>query len=322
LELDLPERKIELSDQGDVTSVKFRDRFDAHKLIEEFMVLANVCAAETLMAKGQPLLFRVHEDPDQDKLESLRETAKSVGLSLPKGQVLQTRHLNALLHAAAGKDEAELINIATLRSMQQAYYGPENLSHFGLALKNYAHFTSPIRRYADLLVHRALISAHGWGDDGLSADDRDRLKSTADHISMTERRSMLAERDTNDRYLARYMADQVGAAFTGRIAGIAKFGVFVKLDDTGADGLVPMRELGREYFHYDRDTQTLQGRDSGALIQLGQRAKVKLAEASALTGGLVFELIDLEHTKLDRRGKGTRKIGRPKHRKVTRRRRE
>ena len=168
------------------------------------MVLANVAAAETLIAKQQPLLFRVHEEPSPEKLDSLRETAKSVGLVLAKGQVLQTRHLNQLLKAATGKDEAELINLSTLRSMTQAYYSSQNMSHFGLALQNYAHFTSPIRRYADLLLHRALVSAHGWASDGLSPQDVEMLDETAKHISETERRSMLAERDTSDRYLGQF----------------------------------------------------------------------------------------------------------------------
>ncbi|MGB1234941.1 MAG: RNB domain-containing ribonuclease, partial [Planktomarina sp.] len=318
LELDLPERKIVLSDMGKVTSIQFSDRFDAHKLIEEFMVLANVCAAETLNQKNQPLLFRNHEEPDQDKLEKLRETAASVGLKLAKGQVLQTRHLNQLLNASAGMDEAELINISTLRSMSQAYYGPENMSHFGLALKNYAHFTSPIRRYADLLVHRALISAHGWGDDGLSPQDRERMKATGEHISSTERRSMIAERDTTDRYVAQYLVDRVGSDFTGKVAGIAKFGVFVKLDETGADGLVPMRELGREYFHYDRERQTLMGSDTGTMITMGLRAKVRLAEATPITGGLIFELLELENAQMahpKKRGELNRGRGKPAGRK-------
>ncbi len=294
LELDLPERKIELSDTGEVASINYRDRFDAHKLIEEFMVLANVAAAETLNAKKSPLIFRVHEEPDPSKLDALRDVAKASGLPLAKGQVLHTRHLNNLLQAAAGKDEAELINMATLRSMTQAYYSPDNKGHFGLALRNYAHFTSPIRRYADLIVHRALVSAHGWGDDGLTAADIERLEQTSNHISDTERRSMLAERDTTDRYLAAFMSERVGHNFTGRVAGIAKFGIFVKLDETGADGLVPMRELGKEFFHFDRETGTLQGADSGRIIRSGQRATVKIAEAVPITGGLVFELLDLE----------------------------
>jgi ribonuclease R len=291
LELDLPERRIELDDDGRVTSVAFKERLDAHRLIEEFMVLANVAAAETLIAKRTPLLFRVHEEPSPEKLDALREVAESAGLTLAKGQVLQTRHLNDLLRAA-DDDTAELISISTLRSMQQAYYTAENFGHFGLALKSYAHFTSPIRRYADLVVHRALISAHGWGKDGLTPAEVERLEETGKLISGTERRSMVAERDTSDRYLAAFLSDRVGAEFPGRISGIAKFGVFVKLDETGADGLLPMRALGQEYFHYDAEAQTLMGADSGVMIGIGDRVLVKLAEAVPVTGGLILELLE------------------------------
>ncbi len=300
LDLDLPERKIILSDDGEVQSVAFRDRLDAHRLIEEFMILANVSAAETLIAKRRPLLFRVHEEPAPEKLESLRETAQAAGLNLAKGQVLQTRHLNALLNAAAGTEDAELINLSTLRSMAQAYYNPENFGHFGLALRNYAHFTSPIRRYADLIVHRALILAHGWGKDGLSPDEIERLEETANHISDTERRSMMAERDTTDRYLAAYLSERVGSEFTGRISGIARFGAFVKLDESGADGLVPVRSLGREFFHFDREAGTLMGSDTGLTIAIGQRVTVRLTEAVPVTGGLELELLSIDDQALPR----------------------
>ena len=328
LELDLPERKIILSDSGKVASVNFSERLDAHRLIEECMVLANVAAAETLIAKQQPLLFRVHEEPSPEKLDCLRETAKSVGLVLAKGQVLQTRHLNQLLKAAAGKDEAELINLSTLRSMTQAYYSSQNMSHFGLALQNYAHFTSPIRRYADLLLHRALVSAHGWATDGLSPQDIEMLDETAKHISETERRSMLAERDTTDRYLASFMSERVGNEFSGRISGVARFGIFVKLDETAADGLVPIRSLGREYFEHDADSQTLRGTDSGTVINLGQRVVVRLAETTPTTGGILLDLLELEDSKLQTRPR-QRKIAsasnrrgpkKGKSRKVTRKR--
>jgi ribonuclease R len=294
LDLDLPERRIELDEDGKVTAVNFKERLDAHRLIEEFMVLANVCAAETLIAKKTPLLFRVHEEPSPTKLDALREVAEASGLVLAKGQVLKTAHLNRLLAQAQGTDADELINIATLRSMTQAYYNAENFGHFGLALLNYAHFTSPIRRYSDLIVHRALIAAHGWGKDGLSPWDIEHLDETAKQISDTERRSMMAERDTTDRYLAAFLSEHVGAEFGGRISGIAKFGVFVKLDGTGADGMIPIRNLGREYFHYDADTQTLTGSETGNTIGLGQRARVRLVEAAPITGGLIVELLELD----------------------------
>ena len=298
LDLDLPERRVVLSDTGKVTSINFKERLDAHRLIEEFMVLANVCAAETLLKKKVPLLFRIHEEPTQEKLESLRETALAAGFTLAKGQVLQTAHLNKLLNDAAGSDDAELINLSTLRSMTQAYYGPQHIGHFGLALRSYAHFTSPIRRYADLIVHRALITAHGWGKDGLRPEDFETLEQTGAHISDTERRSMTAERDTTDRYLASYLSERVGNEFSGRISGIARFGVFVKLDETGADGLLPMRALGREYFHYDAETQSLMGADTGTVISLGQRVKVRLAEATPITGGILLELLEIEDQKV------------------------
>ncbi|MDG1431373.1 MAG: ribonuclease R [Paracoccaceae bacterium] len=294
LELDLPERKIILSDDGKVASVNFRDRFDAHKLIEEFMVLANVAAAEILVEKRTPQLFRVHEEPAPEKLESLRETAQASGLNLAKGQVLQTRHLNRLLNDASDTDFAELINMSTLRSMTQAYYSPQNFGHFGLALKSYAHFTSPIRRYSDLIVHRALVSAHGWGDDGLNNEEIERLEETAKHISETERRSMVAERDTTDRYLAAFLSERVGADLTGRISGVQRFGAFVRLDETGADGLIPVRSIGSEYFHYDQEEQILEGSDSGLRIGIGQRVLVRLTEAVPVTGGLMLELLELD----------------------------
>jgi ribonuclease R len=309
LALDLPERQIILDDDGRVRSVAFKDRLDAHRLIEEFMVLANVAAAEALIAKRQPLLFRVHEEPAPEKLDALREIVQAEGLTLAKGQVLRTEHLNRLLAAARDTDAAELINLATLRSMTQAYYTPQNFGHFGLALKAYAHFTSPIRRYADLIVHRALVTAHGWGDDGLGIEEIDRLEQTGTHISETERRSMVAERDTKDRYLAAFLSDRIGAELPGRISGIQRFGAFVKLDETGADGLVPVRSIGSEYFHFDGESQTLSGSDTGLTLGLGQRVTVRIAEAVPVTGGLMLELIEvdgkvLKRGSVRRRGKG------------------
>ncbi|MEE2862129.1 MAG: ribonuclease R [Pseudomonadota bacterium] len=300
LDLDLPERRIELTAEGRVKSVAFRDRLDAHRLIEEFMILANVASAEELSRRQRPLLFRVHEEPSLDKMDALREVAQASGFTLAKGQVLHTSHLNRLLAQAEGTDFDELINISTLRSMTQAYYHPENFGHFGLSLKSYAHFTSPIRRYADLVVHRALISGHGWGKDGLDDAQIERLDETAKHISETERRSMAAERDTTDRYLAAFLAERVGTEMTGRISGIQKFGAFVKLDETGADGLLPIRAIGQEYFHFDPDAQMLIGSDTGLEIGIGQRVTVRLAEALPLTGGLTLELLELEGKALPR----------------------
>ena len=309
LDLDLPERQVILSDDGQVKSVAFKDRLDAHRLIEEFMVLANVAAAKTLIAKRQPLLFRVHEEPPPEKMEALREVAQASGLTLAKGQVLKTAHLNRLLAQAEGTENDELINMAVLRSMTQAYYSPQNFGHFGLSLQAYAHFTSPIRRYADLIVHRALITAHGWGKDGLTPEEIERLQSTADQISMTERRSMEAERDTTDRYLAAYLSERVGTEMTGRISGIQRFGAFVRLDETGADGLIPVREIGSEFFHYDRKSQTLMGSETGLIIEPGQRVLVRLSEAVPVTGGILLELLELDGSELPSGGGARRKSG-------------
>ncbi|MCB1376170.1 MAG: RNB domain-containing ribonuclease, partial [Rhodobacteraceae bacterium] len=236
------------------------------------------------------------------------EIVDSVGLTLARGQVLKTAHLNRLLDGVAGTEHAEMINMSVLRAMTQAYYTPENFGHFGLNLPRYGHFTSPIRRYADLIVHRALIRAHRWGDDGLTHEEEAALEETGEHISMTERRSMMAERDTTDRYIAAWLADRVGSEFEGTIAGVARFGLFVRLDETGADGLIPISSLGTEYFRHDAESQTLTGERSGRVLGLGQRVTVRLAEAAPITGGLLFELLEVEGRRMPtppRAAKGT-----------------
>jgi len=294
LDLDLPERRITFDAEGRVASISFRERLPAHRLIEDFMVEANVAAAETLGQLHQPLLYRVHEPPEAEKLDALREVAEASGFALPRGQVLTTAQLNRLLAQAEGGESDAILNMSVLRAMQQAFYGPENLGHFGLALREYAHFTSPIRRYADLIVHRSLIAAHRWGSDGLSAQDAQMIADTGLRISAAERRSMAAERDTTDRYVAAFMADRVGQEMTGHVSGVQRFGLFVRLDETGADGLLPVRALGHEFFVHDADAQTLMGAESGIVLGLGQRLRVRLAEAVPVTGGLRFDLVAVE----------------------------
>ena len=291
LELDLPERKLVLDDKGMVLRVVTPLRLDAHKLIEEFMIQANASAAEELEAKKTPQLYRIHEPPSEEKVRALSQFLKTLDLSLPLGQVMRPKHFNQLLIEVKGKDYQNLVNDVVLRTQAQAVYSPINKGHFGLALRRYSHFTSPIRRYADLIVHRALVSALGFGDDGLSADDITRLSETADMISDAERRAMAAERETTDRLIAAHLAGQTGAHFRGRIGGVVGAGLFIKLNDTGADGFVPVSSLGPDYFVYSVVEHSLVGQRTGATFQLGDQVEVKLLEVTPVSGGLRFEMV-------------------------------
>jgi ribonuclease R len=291
LELDLPERKLVLDAHGLIERVVTPLRLDAHRLIEEFMIQANIAAAEELEKHRAPLLYRVHEPPSAEKVRALADFLRTVGISLPLGQVMRPRHFNRILATAAGKDYQHVVNEIVLRTQAQAVYAPENRGHFGLALPRYAHFTSPIRRYADLIVHRGLISALVLGDDGLSAADISALKETADMISDAERRAMAAERETVDRMIARHLADQMGALFRGRIRGVVGAGLFITLDDSGADGFVPTASLGTGRFVLDQIRHALVGEQSGDTYQLGDRVEVRLVEAAPVSGGMRFELV-------------------------------
>ena len=291
LDLDLPERKVDIDDNGVVLSVAPRPRLDSHRLIEEFMVLANVAAAEELERLHQPCMYRVHPPPTDEKLANLRVFLGTMGISLPAGDQVHPRDLDHILRRVAGTPEATVVNEVMLRSQSQAAYSPDNIGHFGLALTRYAHFTSPIRRYADLLVHRALIKGLRLGRDGLTEEQAAHLEDTADHITATERRAQLAERDAVDRYLAAYMADKVGAHFAARISGVTRFGLFVTVADSGASGIVPIGSLLDDYWHHDEREQTLTGRHTHLVFRLAQDVEVRLAEASPVTGGLVFHIL-------------------------------
>ena len=293
LDLDLPERLVKLGDDGRIAEIGVRERLDSHKLIEEFMVLANVAAAQALEQRRAPCLYRVHDRPDVAKLESLREFLGTLGIPLPSGTKLGPGDLNRVLTGIAGKPVARLVNETILRSQSQAVYSPDNLGHFGLALARYAHFTSPIRRFPDLLVHRALIAAYGLGDGGLAEGERGRFTEFGEHLSMCERRAVMAERGAMDRYVAAYMAAHVGATFSGRVTSVTRFGLFAALDGTGADGLIPIRTLGQEFFAHDKGRQLLIGQRTGETYGLGDRLRLKLAEADTATGGLLFELVDV-----------------------------
>lgn len=292
LELELTERRVVVDDEGQITAIVPRERLDSHKLIEEFMIAANVAAASELERLQRPCMYRVHEQPDPVKIEALAQVLASMDLHLARGQVIRPKVLTRLLVKAAQRPEKPMINELILRTQSQAVYSPENIGHFGLALTRYAHFTSPIRRYADLLVHRALISGLKLGGDGLPPDAAERFEETAQHISMTERRSAAAERDAVDRLTAAYMSDKVGAIFQGRVNGVTRFGLFVTLDDSGADGLVPMSSLPDDRYDHNEAKHCLIGRRWGRVYSLGDRVAVRLMEATPVTGGLVLQMIE------------------------------
>ncbi len=292
LDLDLPERRVLLTEDGKVAAVVPRPRLDSHRLIEEFMVLANVCAAEELERRHQPCMYRVHAPPSDEKLEALRTFLHGLGISLPAGDQIHPRDLDRVLSQVRGQPQAPLVNEVVLRSQSQAAYSPDNIGHFGLALPRYAHFTSPIRRYADLLVHRALIAGLRLGDGALAKDAGAGFPDVAEHITGTERRAALAERDAIDRYLAAFMADKVGATFAARISGVQRFGLFVTLVGSGASGLVPTATLPDDFWVHDEATRSLSGRRTRLVFTLAQEVDVRLSEASPVTGGLIFNILD------------------------------
>ena len=324
LELDMPERKIELASDGAVKAITVRQRLDSHRLIEEFMIAANVAAAETLEKARKPCMYRIHDEPSAEKVAALRDVLDSVGITFARGGVASPKRFNQVLKQAAGTPHAEMVNVMVLRTQAQAEYGPGNLGHFGLALRRYCHFTSPIRRYADLMVHRALIDAVGLGEGGLGNKARD-LVEDGKHLSDTERRAAGAERAAVDRYTAGYLADRVGAVFPGRVNGVTRFGLFVTLIETGADGLVPIRTLADDYYVHDESRHSLRGRRGGREYRLGQTVEVRLTEANPITGGMIFALTEAggpASEKREIRGKPGEKTGRKRSRHRAARRRE
>ena len=291
LDLDLPERKILLDEQGRVAKIVTPERLVAHRLIEEMMIQANVAAAETLEEKKSPLVYRVHDAPSMEKLKALRDFLETLDMKIPHAGALKPSAFNTVLEQAKDLPVPELVNEVILRSQAQAEYAPQNLGHFGLNLARYAHFTSPIRRYADLLVHRALVKALKLGAGGLTDEEIPRLNAIAKAISDTERRAMAAERETADRLIAAHLADRVGATFQGRIAGVTRSGLFVKLKDTGADGYIPISSLGNDYYHHVEAAHALIGARSGEGYRLGDKVEVKLVEAIPSAGAMRFEML-------------------------------
>jgi len=319
LDLDLPERRVVIDEQGRILSVAPRERLDAHKLIEDYMIAANVAAAKALEAKKLPVMYRVHEPPAREKLVALKEYLKTLGVEFALGQVIRPATFNRLLEKIGDSDFRPQAMEQVLRTQTQAYYGPQNAGHFGLALGSYAHFTSPIRRYSDVMVHRALVAGYALGEGGLSPEESANFERIGEAISQLERRAMEAERETIDRYVAAYLSEHVGEIMPVRITGVQSFGFFATVEGIGGDGLVPARDLGTEYFRYDEAGQRLVGEHSGTEFAIGQRLELRLAEANPANGALRFELPDGKgsagrSSREDRRGKPPRVLkrrGRP-----------
>ncbi len=290
LELDLVERKIIVDrESGAVLGVEPRARYDSHKLIEEFMIAANVAAAETLATSAYPCVYRVHDKPDPERIDGLREALQSIDIAFPNAGEARPADFNRVLATVRNGPNMHMVNTLVLRTQAQAVYSPDNLGHFGLGLKKYAHFTSPIRRYSDLLVHRALIAANKLGDGGWDTKQDPDLVATCEFISMTERRASLAERQTVDRFTASFLSERTGAVFKGRVSGVSRFGVFVNLDETGADGILPMRNLPQDFYDLDERQHRIVGRRNGLQLRVGDVLDVKLLETDEVTGGIVFE---------------------------------
>jgi ribonuclease R len=292
LQINRPERRIEMDDKGKITRIYIQPSLEAHKLIEEMMVTANVCAAETLEKAQRPVIYRVHDTPPDDRVRALSDFLGSMNVKLSLGQTLLPKLFNGLMEQAADQPYAPTISEAVLRTQAQAVYTIENIGHFGLNLGRYAHFTSPIRRYADLTVHRALIAALKAGKDGQTDAEAEALPDIAEAISQTERRAMLAERSAGERYLSAHMSRQIGDSFSARISGVSRAGLFVTLDDSGADGLIPISQLGDERFYADESNMFMTGGTSGISFRIGESVEVELEEATPLKGGLLFSLVD------------------------------
>jgi ribonuclease R len=296
LELDLIERKIIVDREGNILGVEPRARYDSHKLIEEFMIAANVAAAETLSRSAYPAVYRIHDRPDPERIDGLKEALQTIDVGFPNAGEARPADFNRVLAKVRGGPNEQMVNTLVLRTQAQAVYSPENIGHFGLGLKKYLHFTSPIRRYSDLLVHRALIAAGKLGDGGWNPKQDPDLVAVCEYISMTERRAALAERQTVDRFTAAYLADRINAVFRGRVSGVSRFGVFVNLDETGADGILPMRNLPQDFYDLNERTHCIVGRRKGLQLRVGDVVDVTLLETDEVTGGIVFAYAGRETT--------------------------
>lgn len=322
LDIHGSEQKIIFGDDGKVKELGVRVQLEAHKLIEECMVLANVAAATLLEAKQAPCIYRVHDKPAAERLTTLKTFLDGFGYNFEAKGDIQPSTLNNILKKSAGKIEQHAINETVLRTQCQAQYTPDNIGHFGLALDRYAHFTSPIRRYADLIVHRSLVRAYKLDEkdgkrDGLTDEQASRLEGVSEIISTTERTSSRCERDTTSRMTALYLEAQDEKVFDAQISGVSDFGLFVRLPQFGAEGLIPMRKLPNDYYVNDEKTKSLRGRRSGRIYQFLATMRVRLLEIDPLLNSILFKPEDeksavLEGFKFkfpvqdDRRGGGNR----------------
>ena len=314
LDLDLPERRVVLDEKGRILSVAPRERLDAHKLIEDYMIAANVAAAKALEAKKAPVMYRVHEPPSREKLVALKDYLKTFGVEFALGQVVRPATFNHILDKVGDADFRPQIMEQVLRTQTQAYYAPANHGHFGLALGSYGHFTSPIRRYADLIVHRSLVSGYRLGPGELTEGEAASMEKIGESISMLERRAMEAERDTIDRYVAAFLSERVGQVVDARITGVTNFGFFATVEGIGGDGLMPVRDIGGEYFRYDEVGRRLVGEQSGTVFSSGQKLQLRLAEANPVSGALRYEMVDGKGARPERDSRPARVIkrrGRP-----------
>jgi ribonuclease R len=311
LDLDLPERRVELDEKGRIVSVAARERLDAHRLIEDYMIAANVAAAKALEAKKAPCMYRVHEQPSREKVVALKDYLETFDIPLALGQVISPKTFNQIIARLGTEDYRQVVMEQILRSQTQAYYGPQNAGHFGLALGSYAHFTSPIRRYADLLVHRSLVEAYHLDPSAkataLAPDDAAKMDVVGQSVSQAERRAMEAERETVDRYVAAFLSMRVGELLDTRITGVTNFGFFASVEGIGGDGLVPISTLGAEYFRFDETQKLLIGDETGTSYHVGQTLQLRLAEANPISGALRFELAEGANHMPVRRGRGDRK---------------
>ena len=315
LDLDLPERRVVLDEKGRILSVAPRERLDSMRLIEDYMIAANVAAAKALEAKKAPVMYRVHEAPSREKLVALKDYLKTFGIEFALGQVVRPKTFNQILDKVIDRDERPQIMEQVLRTQTQAYYAPANMGHFGLALGSYGHFTSPIRRYADLIVHRSLVAAYDLGPGGLSEGEAASMDKIGESISMLERRAMEAERDTIDRYVAAFLSEKVGEVLETRITGVTNFGFFATVEGIGGDGLMPVRDLGGEYFRFDEASRTLIGDQTGMVFASGQKLPLRLAEANPVSGALRFEMVEGRGERPERDQRGPKRVikhrGRP-----------